>query len=54
MYFFLFSEKISLDILCGSSAEQMIHTKCRDLFSLKNDRKLKIFECHLLQILLGT
>ena len=43
---FLFSEKISLDISCESSAaKQTIHMKCQDLFSLK-----KKLECHLLQI----
>ena len=33
IFFFLFSEKTSLDILCESSAEQTIHTKCRLVFS---------------------
>ena len=33
--FFYFSEKISLDISCESSAKQMSHMKCQDLFSLK-------------------
>ena len=51
-FFFFFSEKTSLDISCESSVWQMIHMKCQDLFSLKN--KKKIFECGLLQILLGT
>ena len=31
----------------------MMHMKCRDLFSLKNKKKI-FFECRLLQILLGT
>ena len=51
--FFFFSEKTSLDISCESSAWQMIHMKCLDLFSLKNNKKKK-FECRLLQILLGA
>ena len=38
-FFFYFSEKTSLDISCESSAWQMIHLKCQDLFSLKNKRK---------------
>ena len=38
-YFFYFSEKTSLDISCESSAWQMIHMKCQDLFSLKNKKK---------------
>ena len=55
-FFFYSSEKISHDILCESSAWQMIHIKCDDLFFLKNKKKLiiKILEYHLLQILLGT
>ena len=36
IFFFFFSEKTSLDISCKSSAKQMIHMKCQDLFSLKN------------------
>ena len=51
-FFFYFSEKTSIDISCESSAWQMIHMKCQDLFSLKNNKK-KI-EYLLLQILLGT
>ena len=55
IYFFLFSEKTSLDVSCESSAWQTIHMKCQDLFSLKKKKKKKnIFECDLLQILLGT
>ena len=50
---FYFSEKTSLDISCESSAKQMIHMKCQDLFSLKH-KKNPIFECRLLQILLGA
>ena len=38
-YFIYFSEKTSLDISCESSAWQMIHMKCQDLFSLKNKKK---------------
>ena len=49
--FFYFSEKTSLDISCESSAWQMIHMKCQDLFSL--NFKKKILGCRLLQILLG-
>ena len=36
MEFWYFLKK-SLDILCESSAKQMIHMKCQDLFSLKNN-----------------
>ena len=39
-FFFFFSEKTSLDILSESSAKQMIHMKCRDLFSLKKKKLL--------------
>ena len=40
LFFFYFSEKTSLDISCKSSAAwQMIHMKCQDLFSLKNNKK---------------
>ena len=39
--YFLFSEKISLDISYESSAWQMIHMKCQDLFSLKKKKKKK-------------
>ena len=53
LFFFYFSEKTSLDISCESSAWQMIHMKCQDLFSLKKKKKKKI-ECRLLQILHGT
>ena len=35
-FYFYFSEKTSLDILCES-----IHMKCQDLFSLKNKKKKK-------------
>ena len=38
-FFFFFSKKTSLDISCESSAWQMIHMKCQDLFSLKNEKK---------------
>ena len=40
-FFFFFSEKTHLDISCESSAWQMIHMKCQDLFSLKNKKKIK-------------
>ena len=40
--FFYFSEKTSLDISCESSAWQMIHMKCQDLFSLKNKKYIII------------
>ena len=33
LFFFLFSEKTSLDISCESSAKQTIHMECQDLFS---------------------
>ena len=39
IFLLYFSEKISLDISCESSARQMIHIKCQVLFSLKNDFK---------------
>ena len=45
--------KISLDISCESSAKQTIHMKYQDLLSLKN-KKIKILESRLLQILLGA
>ena len=32
-------QKTSLDISCESSTKQMIHMKCQDLFSMKNDKK---------------
>ena len=38
-FFCVFSEKTSLDISCESSAKQMIHMKCQDLFSLKKKKK---------------
>ena len=38
-FFFYFSEKTSLDIPCESSAWQMIHKECQDLFSLKKKKK---------------
>ena len=41
---FFFSEK----------AKQTIHMKCQDLFSLKNQKKRNITECHLPQSLLGA
>ena len=34
IFTFLLAEKISSDITCESSACQMIHMKCQDLFSL--------------------
>ena len=40
-FFFYFSEKTSLGISSESSAKQTIHTKCQDLFSLKNIKKYK-------------
>ena len=40
--------EINLDISCDSSAaEQMIHMKCQDVFSLKNKKKM-LKKCHLL------
>ena len=36
--FVYFSEEISLDMSCESSAWQMIHMKCDDLFSLKKNK----------------
>ena len=38
LYFCYFPEKISLDISCDLSAWQMIHMKCQDFFSLKNNK----------------
>ena len=52
-FFLYFPEKTSLDISCESSAWQMSHMKCQDLFSLKKKKKENL-ECRLLQILLGT
>ena len=37
-FFFIFSEKTSLDISCDSSVKQTIHMKCQDLYSLKNKK----------------
>ena len=51
---FYFSKKINLDISYESSAWQMIHMKCQDLFSLEIKKKKKKIECSLLQILLGA
>ena len=31
-YYYYYSQKISLDISCESSAKQMIHMKCQDFF----------------------
>ena len=45
---------MSLDISCESSAWQMIHMKSQDLFTIKNKKKIKKIECHLLQSLFGT
>ena len=42
-FFFHFSEKTSLDISC---AEQMMHEKCQDLFSLKHKIKIQIIVCY--------
>ena len=39
IYLFFFFRETSLDILCESSAWQMIHMKCQDLFSLKNKKE---------------
>ena len=39
--FFIFSWQISYDLSCESSAWQMIHMKCQDLFSLKNKKTTK-------------
>ena len=49
-----FPKKISLDISSESSAQQMSHMKCQDLFSLKTKKQIQILECHLLQISLGA
>ena len=51
LFCFFFSKKISLDISYESSAKQMIHMKCQDLFSLKLKKKKKIEGC-MLQMLL--
>ena len=42
MYFFYFSGKTSLDFSCESSAQQTIHMKSQDLFSLKIKKKIKM------------
>ena len=36
---FIYIEKIRLGIKCEQHARQMIHLKCRALFSLKNAKK---------------
>ena len=36
IFFFYFSKKIILDISCESSAWQMIHMKCQDIFTENN------------------
>ena len=47
-FLFYFSEKTSLDISCESSAWQMIHMKCQDLFFLKKKMSSAInFAWHL-------
>ena len=50
-YYYHFSEKISLDISCESSAWQTIHMKCQDLFSLRK-MKYMYFKYRLLQLCL--
>ena len=45
IFLFYFSEKTSLDISCESSAWQMIHMNCQDLFSSENKKKIKIVIC---------
>ena len=42
LVFFFFSVKTSLDFSCESSAQQTIHMKSQDLFSLKNKKKIKM------------
>ena len=39
IFIFYFSEKTSLDISCESSAWQMMHAKCQDLFSSEKKKK---------------
>ena len=36
---FSFFRELNLEISCESSAKLMIHMKCQDLFSLKNNNK---------------
>ena len=40
IFFFIFQRKKSPDISCESSALQMIHMKCQDLFSLKEKENI--------------
>ena len=49
IFFDYFSEKTSLDISCESSAKQMIHMKCRLVFSEKK-KKNNNNNCRLLQL----
>ena len=51
-YFFIFLEKIRLDVPSESSAEQRIHMKNEALFSSKD--KSKKLKCRLLQVLFGV
>ena len=52
-YFFIaFSEKISLDVSCESSARQRIRMKNQALFPSKD--KSKKLKCRLLQFLFGA
>ena len=44
-FFYCFSEKISLDISCESSAWQMIHMNYQDLFSEKKKKKNQSVAC---------
>ena len=41
-----FKENVNLDISCESSAGQLIHMRCQDLFSQKNKNKIKIVVNH--------
>ena len=49
-FFFFFFQRKCLGISCESSARQMIHMKCQDIFFKKKKKKI---ECCLLQSLLG-
>ena len=40
--FYSFLEKIRLDMSCESSAKQTVHMKCQALFSLNNNKKMRM------------
>ena len=40
-FLFFFLQKISIDISCESSANEMIHKKWQDIFSMKNKLEMR-------------